>query len=155
MRINSIAEQSTRYCNYSKNKFGGELSICLPPEFTENEVSRSLLGDAMVDYCGNPLQGLCTMISTENTSDFTAIDYWLFANLACEWSYMNLIRLGWTPQQARRILPLDLSTELVHTTFVSDWEHFFNLRCAKDAHPDARNLAISLRDEFIKRGYLE
>lgn len=154
-RVNSMAEQSTRYCNYSKNKFGGELSICLPSEFTEHEVSRSMLGDAMVDYCGIPLQGLCRMIAEEQTDEFTEIDYWIFANLACEWSYMNLIRLGWTPQQARRVLPLDLNTELVHTAFVSDWEHFFELRCAKDAHPDARALAIPLREEFGKRGFIQ
>lgn len=154
-RVNSMAEQSTRYCNYSKNKFGGELSICLPPEFTEKEVSKSMVCDAMVDYCGVPLQGLCRMIAEEQTDEFTEIDYWLFANLACEWSYMNLIRLGWTPQQARRVLPLDLNTELIHTAFVSDWEHFFELRCAKDAHPDARALAIPLREEFVKRGYIQ
>ena len=116
-----------------------------------------MLGNALVDYCGDPLQGLCTMISNGQTDEFTEIDYWLFANLACEWSYMNLIRLGWKPQQARRILPLDLVTELVHTAFVSDWNHFFDLRARGTTgapHPDAKALAEPLMNEFVKRNYI-
>ena len=61
----------------------------------------------------------------------------------------------WTPQQARAVLPNALKTELVMTGFVSDWKHFFELRCDQSAHPDARALAIPLRDEFIKRGFIE
>ena len=38
--------------------------------------------------------------------------------------------------------------------FVSDWEKFFELRCGSAAHPQARELAISLKEEFIKKGYL-
>lgn len=156
-RVDSIAEQSTRYCNFSKDKFNNEISVCYPPEFEEYCISKTMLGNALVDYCGNPLQGLCTMISNEQTDEFTEIDYWLFANLACEWSYMNLIRLGWKPQQARRVLPLDLCTELVHTAFVSDWEHFFDLRARGTTgapHPDAKALAEPLMGEFYNKGLL-
>lgn len=157
-RANSIAEQSTRYCNYAKDKFNNELSVILPQEFEEIDMGRKLNCCALVDYCGDPLQGLCTMISTDNDNDFTAIDYWLFATLACEYSYMNLIRLGWKPQQARRVLPLDLCTELVHTSFVSDWEHFFGLRALGTTgapHPDAKALAEPLMHEFINRGFIK
>lgn len=153
-RVNSIAEQSTRYCNYAKDKFNNELSVVLPKEFEGVDIGRKLNCCALVDYCGDPLQGLCTMISTDNTSDFTAIDYWLFATLACEYSYMNLIRLGWKPQQARRVLPLDLVTELVHTAFVSGWNHFFDLRARGTTgapHPDAKALAEPLMHEFENR----
>ena len=156
-RVNSMAEQSTRYCNYAKDKFNNELSVVLPKEFEGVDIGRELNCCALVDYCGDPLQGLCTMISTDNTSDFTAIDYWLFATLACEYSYMNLIRLGWKPQQARRILPLDLVTELVHTAFVSDWNHFFDLRARGTTgapHPDAKNLAEPLMEAFYKRNLI-
>ncbi len=156
-RVDSIAEKSTRYCNFSKDKFNNEISVCFPPEFEEDYISKSMLGNALVDYCGDLLQGLCTMISNGQTDEFTEIDYWLFANLACEWSYMNLIRLGWKPQQARRILPLDLVTELVHTAFVSDWNHFFDLRARGTTgapHPDAKALAEPLMNEFVKRNYI-
>ena len=57
----------------------------------------------------------------------------------------------WTPQQARAILPNSLKTELVMTGFISDWKHFFELRCPLNAHPQARELAIPLSEEFVKR----
>lgn len=97
---------------------------------------------------------MCRTISNHGDELFNAVDTWLFANLACEWSYMRLIKLGWKSQQARRVLPLDTHSELIHTAFVSDWKHFFSLRCDKAAHPDMRALAIPLQEEFIKRGYI-
>ena len=41
------------------------------------------------------------------------------------------------------------------TGFINDWKHFFELRCAPNAHPSARELAIPLREEFVRRGYLK
>lgn len=58
----------------------------------------------------------------------------------------------WTPQQARAVLPNALKTELVMTGFINDWKHFFELRCAPNAHPSARELAIPLSEEFVKKG---
>lgn len=68
--------------------------------------------------------------------------------MACEYSYMNLIRLGWKPQQARTILPLDTNTEVVYTAFESDWEHFIELRTSQAAHPDIRILAEKVKEEI-------
>jgi thymidylate synthase (FAD) len=68
--------------------------------------------------------------------------------------YMALIGLGWKAQEARAILPNAIKTELVMTGFVSDWKHFFKLRCHSTAHPDARALAIPLKDEFINHKYI-
>ena len=154
-RVNSMAEQSTRYCNYTTAKHGGELSIILPPELKQDDVDLHLDEWAGGDQT-RTFKYMCGQIYQDMVEDhfFEALDTWLFANLACEWSYNRLIRLGWKPQQARRVLPLDLQTELVHTAFVSDWQHFFDLRCAKDAHPQARELAIPLKEEFIKQGYI-
>ena len=70
---------------------------------------------------------------------------------------MNLIKLGWKQQQARTILPLDTKTILVHTAFVDDWVNFFNLRALGTTgapHPQAKELAYPLMEEFIKRNYL-
>lgn len=159
-RVNSIAEQSTRYCNFSKDKFDNEISVCISEELQakENLISRCMIGAASVDYCGDPLQGFCKVIGQypNRKDEFNEIDYWLFANLACEYSYMNLIRLGWKPQQARRVLPIDLATELVHTAFISDWKHLFNLRTSFIAetgkpHPDMSALCDPLYKEFINR----
>lgn len=68
--------------------------------------------------------------------------------------YKSLIVKGWKPQEARAVLPNVLKTELVMTGFINDWKHFFELRCAPNAHPSARELAIPLSEEFVKRTLL-
>lgn len=121
-RVNSIAEQSTRYCNYSKDKFNNEISFIEPywyknvDSYTKNEFEKGL------QYA--------------------------------EGYYMFMIDKGMKPQEAREILPLCTATELVHTAFVKDWEHFFSLRDAAAAHPQARELAKPLHDAFIQRGFI-
>lgn len=120
----SFAQESTRYCNYSKDKFNNEITFIIP----------------------------CWYSSEEDVINRDKRFY--VALLHCEGAYKSLIQEGWTPQQARAILPNALKTELVMTGFISDWKHFFELRCDKAAHPQARELAIPLQEEFIKRGYL-
>ena len=144
-RVNSQAEQSTRYCNFSKDKFGNELSIMIPPEFTEEEIN-NIFKCRLYSYVDD--------MYAHKIADWQKLEWWVWANRCCELAYMNLIRLGWKPEQARRILPLDLHTELNHCAFVSDWKHFFELRCSPNAHPQARELAIPLQEEFIARGYI-
>lgn len=146
-RANSMAEQSTRYCNYTKNKFGSEISINLPT-WVKGELETN--DEKFVE--------LCEDVANEETNDWTPIDAWLFANQAAEFAYMKLIAMGCKPQEARVILPLDTNTELVHTAFVSDWKHFFDLRALGTTgapHPDAKVLALSLMEEFKKKGYLK
>ena len=70
----------------------------------------------------------------------------LYHLLTCEYRYLGLLDMGWKPQQARSILPNALKTEVVMTGFMSDWEHFFELRCAPNAHPDMQVLAIRLKE---------
>ena len=85
------------------------------------------------------------------------MDYWNFGNLAAEFSYLSLINIGSTTQEARAVLPLDTNTELVHTAFVSDGLNFFDLRAKGTTgapHPDAKALAWPLMEEFIRRGYI-
>lgn len=57
--------------------------------------------------------------------------------------------MGYKPQEARAVLPNATKTELVMTGFESDWEHFFELRCSKAAHPDAQKLANELKELLI------
>ena len=146
-RANSMAEQSTRYCNYTKNKFGSEISINLPTW---------VKGD--LETNDEKFVELCEDVANEETNDWTPIDAWLFANQAAEFAYMKLIAMGCKPQEARVILPLDTNTELVHTAFVSDWKHFFDLRALGTTgapHPDAKILAEPLYEEFKERGYID
>lgn len=165
-RADSMAEQSTRYCNYSKDKFGGEIAINTPTWI--NDIL-DMDGDTIDSYAGSDsLSGAQRffrdsyhfMAVAKKVYDGKASDIqnWLFANFAAERAYMNLIKNGLSPQEARVILPLDTNTELVHTAFVSDWLHFFDLRALNKtgkAHPDMIAVAKPLYEEFKKRGYLE
>lgn len=152
-RVQSIGEESTRYCNYSKEKFGGEL----------NYIEPVFLSDEEKQYLNNKNEQLsflsmCNQIGNDTyNSLFEAIDYFIFALEACEFSYLNLIKLGWTPQKASLVLPLDTKTESVHTGFASDWCHFCNLRAlgtTGSPRPSAKEVAWPLMEEFIKRGYI-
>lgn len=151
-RNDSPNEESTRYCNYSKDKFGKALNVIEPLWLydKEDEINTKMEKADLKTYC--------LWISQNIDHLFNDVDYWLFANLACEWSYMNLIeKCQWKQQQARTVLPLDTKTTLVHTAFVDDWVHFFNLRAIGTTgapHPQAKELAEPLMNEFIKRNYL-
>ena len=134
-RVFSFAQESTRYCNYSKNKFGNELTFIIPSWMNSNEQSI------------NTKQGFGLKPGEE-----------LFAFLGkSERHYFKLLELGWAPQQARQVLPNALKTELVMTGFVSDWQHFFAIRAKGTTgapHPDAKALAEPLMQEFIERGLI-
>ena len=139
-RKDSIMERSSRYCNFSKDKFDNEISIVKPDWVHNYEIM------SFEDYIKD----------IDNSEDWTKIDYWLFANLTCEWCYMNLINLGAKPEKARDILPMDLQTELYHTAFISDWIHFFQLRAwiskGNKPHPEAMKLARQVFDKFVELG---
>lgn len=150
-RVNSVAESSTRYCNYAKEKFGNEITINLPSWISEEELQTKDM-----DYLGLATKYL-QLAKHWNTrksifpKTFDALDYWIIANMTAEYCYLGLINCGWQAQQARTILPLNTNTDLVHTAFVSDWKHFFNLRALGTTgkpHPDASCLAIPLYEEF-------
>lgn len=142
-RVDSILEESTRYCNYTKDKFGGELNIMIPIWLKERkkEIEYNLRND-FKGYCSGFMTG----------SELNDIDYWLMANFCSEFCYTKLINdFKWTPQQARTILPLDTKTTLAHTAFESDWKHFFDLRAigiTGAPHPSAKELAEPLMNEM-------
>lgn len=154
-RVNSISEESTRYCNYSLGKFGSSINIALNTDIDEQDVIDCA---ETWDSCWDDnrlnedklFKTMCLKIGNNKDDLFGIVDTWFFANLACEWAYKKLISLGWKAQQARRILPLDTQTELVHTAFISDWKHFLSLRSPKygatGVHPDAAYLADELYD---------
>ena len=127
-RVFSFSAESTRYCNYSKNKFGNEVTFIEP--------------------CWSTTEPMRDGFSEFKTALAEAENHYLF-----------LIENGWTPQQARAVLPNSLKTELVMTGFVSDWKHFFRVRSriaeTGKPHPQAQELADPLMNEFIKRGIME
>lgn len=141
-RTFSFAEQSTRYCNYSKDKFGNELTF-IKPYWVTDQVLEILF------------DGYCKIFETAYL-DLTGDIYnrWLQESTEKEKDVEYYKKYILKAQEAREFLPLCTKTELVMTGFISDWEHFFKLRCHSTAHPQARELAVPLREEFIKRGYI-
>lgn len=131
-RVFSFSQESTRYCNYSKSKFGRELTF-IKPDWVD------IMTIKEIDINGNDLN----MINI-NTPEYLFI----VSLIKSEDSYLGLLEKGWNPQQARQILPNALKTELIMTGFIEDWKHFFELRTASNAHPQARELAIPLKEEF-------
>ena len=143
-RVFSFAQESTRYCNYSKDKFGNELTFIIPTWLTLPESNYIYCDGDWVDINKQVIQ---ISEDEENVHSF-------LNTLDCsEYQYTMLINAGWKPQQARQILPNALKTELVMTGFESDWKHFFELRCDTAAHPDARKLALELYNKLYNKEY--
>lgn len=158
-RVFSFLQESTRYCNYSKDKFGGEITFIIPRwihdiqediastvdplTYESREGFRKYQGKALMDmlciYDRTVAQYVDTLSNIERCYlDMTTLD-----------DGTKLL-----PQQARQILPNCLKTELVMTGTIEQWKGFFELRCATSAHPDARHLAIQLEEKFRNAGYL-
>lgn len=149
-RADSMAEQSTRYCNYSKDKFGGEVSINEPRWIKEQGTMQSEWDDE------KDFEKLTSIIRAYRK--WNPVTKWWFANKVSEMMYLSLVEDdGIKPQDARAVLPLDTNTELIHTAFVSDWMHFFELRSIGTTgkpHPDIEMLATPLYEDFKKQGFL-
>ena len=136
-RVFSFANESTRYCNYSKGKFNNELTFIIP--------SWSIIKNGNYD----------PFIIFSNKNTLTSQESCLLLYLKrVEEQYMLFVENDFKPQEARAILPLCTKSELVVTGFVSDWKHFFDLRTdiAKTGkpHPDLLQVTNPLYEEFIK-----
>jgi thymidylate synthase (FAD) len=135
----SFAQESTRYCDYSKDKFGNDITYIIPSWLDLPEGKYSNWDN---DWCDvSELKLLYPEV--DNLSD--PANCFLQSIKNAEYYYFMLINRGWKPQQARQVLPNATKTELVMTGFESDWEHFFELRCSGAAHPDAKKLADELK----------
>lgn len=146
-RVNSIAEESTRYCNYSK-KNDGQIKIGLPAWLLDGE-NRSYItrhqNDELSSYCQEYLNGNNDI----NPECWDDMDFYLFALSVSEYCYNMLIKKGWLPQQAREVLPLATKTQLVHTAFEDDWKHFIALRSdgvSGKPHPNAKILGDKVKE---------
>lgn len=138
-RVFSFAQESTRYCDYSKDKFGNDITYIIPSWLDLPEGKYSNWDN---DWCDvSELKLLYPEV--DNLSD--PANCFLQSIKNAEYYYFMLINRGWKPQQARQVLPNATKIELVMTGFESDWEHFFELRCSGAAHPDAKKLADELK----------
>jgi len=145
-RVFSFVQESTRYCNYSKDKFGTECTFIIPSWLDLEELIEEFGDLEKLGYHKD--------IDKFQSSEWSDAANFLQSIAWSEVNYLTLLTNGWTPQQARSVLPNSLKTELIMTGTVTQWQGFFKLRCAPDAHPQARELAIPLQEEFKKLGYV-
>ena len=117
-RIASFAQESTRYCNYSKDKFDNGITFIKPFFFGEN---------------------------TQNYKE------WIYAMGIAEKSYLQMLKDGATPQEARSVLPNSTKTEITITANYREWRNFFKLRTAKAAHPQMQEVTRLLLKELKTR----
>lgn len=132
--LSHLAE-STRYCNYSKDKFNNEVTFVIP------SWCNSLIEGSKQEY--SPFE-----INSDEVEFMNALQN-------AQNSYLSLLKMGWTPQQARSVLPLGIKSELISCGFEDAWKNFFYRRDAKDAHPMAREIAKPMHKEFIERGFID
>lgn len=118
-RISSFSQESTRYANYSQDRFGSEITV-IAPFYLEDKKSNAFLE-------------------------------WKYACRNAEDSYFYMLKNDCSPQEARAVLPNSLKTEVVMTTNIRDWRHFFKLRADKAAHPQMQQVAIPLLLYFKER----
>lgn len=121
-RLAAFSQESTRYCNYAKDKFGNEITVIEP--------------------CFWPIQA-----DTES-NEYVC---WKNACEDAETYYFQLIKFGASPQQARSVLPNSLKTEVVMTANPREWRHVIKVRCHRDAHPQMREVMVPLGEELSRR----
>lgn len=144
-RVFSFAQESTRFCNYSKDKFGNELTFILPDWAADSDVLAAIGEDGHFNK---------TSYLSEDRGEPNVAEPFIRSLLCAETMYLDLTANGCKAQQARQVLPNALKTEIVMTGFLSDWKGVFKLRCAENAHPDMRKLMIPLEAEFKAKGWL-
>lgn len=129
-RIASFAQESTRYVNYSKEKFGNEINVIDLEEGIR-------LDGRMAKLSGEAIEAILTE--------------WRNAMEDAEKHYMAMIELGATPQIARAVLPNSTKTNITITANYREWRNYFRLRTASDAHPQIREVSIPLLRELKQR----
>ena len=129
-RIASYGQESTRYCNYSKEKFDGEVTYI--------DIERGMELDATVSRLPRDIK-------------LAIISEWMQACLDAEEHYMNMLKLGATPQIARSVLNSSTKTEICITMNFREWRHFIRLRNDPTAHPQMREVAQQALDMLYEK----
>lgn len=162
-RVMSPVQESTRYVNYMKEKFGEQCTFVIPPwiDLPECEDLTYWDGD-WVDMNGMKIVYPGKKSKTSAwlwAMDFAEKQYRVLTN---DWSGIEGVdeedKAPWTAQQARTVLPLSTKAEFALCGFTDAWIHFFCLRSDIAAtgkpHPQAQELANPLREEFLERKYV-
>lgn len=163
---NNIAEQSTRYCNFSRGKFDGQCAICQPHWFDLGQEKVAYFKhDKYVQYYKiddgefHPYEN--TIVKFNKYQDNPKRNlmfqkYMIGTYNSCN-DYLEQTSWGMLAQDARGQLPLDLATECVYTYSINEWRHIIDLRCYGTTgapHPNAKIIASMIRDVLINEGHI-
>lgn len=147
-RVNSIAEQSTRYCTYSADKFGNEIT------YTTNDFLASCMNDLHFDgftIDSYFFRELCEDIANNEINHWSSSIYYVFGLLAAEFAYLGLKKNKVPNDIARQVLNLNTRSQAVYTAFDDDWKHFIKLRAdnvSGKVHPNMQFVANKIMDIF-------
>jgi thymidylate synthase (FAD) len=153
-RMASFTQESTRWCNYADGKFGSEITVIEPVEFEgldEDKKQEACDLRSLAMYGSSTDANEADYSLMEMGSDYIAYAYWEYSCNEAENSYMQLLRLNFTPQMARSVLPNSLKTVINVKANVREWRHILKLRTAPDAHPEMRRLMVPLLREFQQK----
>lgn len=142
-RLSSFANESTRYCNYNKDKFNNEITFIIPSYLDIPEGNYTYWDGDWVDMNKMKIQ--------LPADDKNTVSNWLFALNHAETTYQILSNKGWKAEQAREVLPMSTKSELCMKANLREWRHFFSLRCSTAAHPDIRVLALDLLKQMHEK----
>lgn len=142
-RLSSFANESTRFCDYSKDKFNNEITFIIPSYLDIPEGNYTYWDGDWVD-----MNKLKIQLPADNED---TISTWLFNLNHVETSYRILKNKGWKAEQAREVLPMCTKSEICMKANLREWRHFFKLRCHSTAHPDIRVLALDLLKQMHER----
>ena len=128
-RFGSFSIESTRYCNYGKDKFDNEIKFIEPVFYTPG---------VMEEY-DDPIK----------KNDCLKTQYWERCMKFIESDYMDMTNIvGAKPDELRMLLPHSTAAEVTMTANIREWRHILGLRCSKAAHPAIRQLLIPLLLKF-------
>lgn len=160
-RVMSMLQESQRYCMYSKEKMGGEITYIIPEWVKDKIYEYADSVEPMTGFSRSYIldgSGIPNIVKTHMLALSRAVNCWYESLEKAESDYMYLVtEEELKAEEARGVLPNDCKTELIMTGFVSDWEHFFDLRSRGTTgkpHPDIKILADSLLLQFINNGYI-
>lgn len=148
-RVFSFLQESQRYINYSKDKFGNEITYIIPIQCREDIKDGTEIED--------PISAVKFIWGERNESDtnlpkvnkFTRA--MLFTFCTAETDYISLVNEGYKPQQARAVLPNYTATSFYMCGFKKDWDDFFAKRDIPQADPQMYDLVHKLHSEFIEK----
>ena len=156
-RLAAFTQESTRFCDYDKDKFGGHLTYIMPPEISLVVPEGIYTGIVQVEA---PVQGGVALFLTDEKQDAAVMldsathAEWASGLLRAEIAYRNAVQMGLAPEIARGVLPNALAAYITVTANMREWRHIFRLRALGTTgrpHPQMVEIMTPLLEEAMRR----